>query len=401
MVIKTAADRELKVVLDTSALYTHMASDLVKNEVRDLINQNLHHKDLKTSWHLPEVVMHERQYQMIQKANDHLISLEKIERLLGHKLGITHETLKGLVEVAVSRQMLELKIHKLSLDHTKVDWSQLITNAAYRIAPFEHGDKEKGFRDSLVLESFMQLIAGSPKTPSKCRIALVTNDTKLSDAANSRIQGMHNSTVLNNLDDLRALINTLASEVSEEYIQQMQIKAANIFFVDKDNKEALYYKEKISDRISEDFSEQLKEVPVADGIRKRSGISIVRPRFVKKDKQRIYWTSRINFKAEIFLNTPKAKIQQQFTGGLLGLSSMVPPSPSTSALSSLLSSYVASQGIKQQVELPQEQKLIRTGISKFEVNWSVSISSAQKLIKPIVDSIIFTESEWDEDFPGL
>lgn len=398
MANKATVDRELKVVLDTSALYTQMANDLVKNEVRDLINQNLHHNDLKTTWHLPEVVIHERQYQMIQKANDHLISLEKIERLLGHKLGITSETLKGLVEAAVSKQIQELKIHKLILDHAKVDWGQLIINAAYRIAPFEQGDKEKGFRDSLVLESFMQLIASSPKTPSKCRIVLVTNDTKLTDAANARIQTQQNSTVLNSLDDLRALINTLASEVSEEYIQKMKVKAAAIFFIDKDHKEALYYKEKISDRIAEEFSEQLNEIPVAGGIRKRAGISIFQPRFVKKDKQRIYWTSRIDFKAEIYVNAPKVQPQQMFASVL---ASGAPATPSTNSVSSAFAAYFAAQGIKQQTELPQEQKLVKTGISKFEVNWSVSISSVQKLIKPSVDSIAYTETEWDDDLRNL
>lgn len=399
MANKATVDRELKVVLDTSALYTQMANDLVKNEVRDLINQNLHHNDLKTTWHLPEVVIHERQYQMIQKANDHLISLEKIERLLGHKLGITSETLKGLVEAAVSKQIQELKIHKLILDHAKVGWGQLIINAAYRIAPFEQGDKEKGFRDSLVLESFMQLIASSPKTPSKCRIVLVTNDTKLTDAANARIQTQQNSTVLNSLDDLRALINTLASEVSEEYIQEMKVKAAAIFFIDKDHKEALYYKEKISDRIAEEFSEQLNEIPMAGGIRKRAGISIFQPRFVKKDKQRIYWTSRIDFKAEIYVNASKVQAQQMFASGLLA--SGAPATPSTNSFSSVFAAYIAAQGIKQQTELPQEQKLVKTGISKFEVNWSVSISSVQKLIKPSVDSIAYTETEWDDDLPNL
>jgi len=393
--------RELKVVLDTSALYTQMASDLVKNEVRDLINQHLHHKDLTTTWHLPEIVLNERQYQMILKANDHLISLEKIERLLGHKLGITHDTLKGLVEAAVSKQIIELNINKLILDTSKVDWCSLINNAAYRIAPFEAGDKEKGFRDSLVLESFMQLIASSPKTPAKCRIVLVTNDTKLSDAANLRIQGIQNSSVLNNLDDLRALINTLSSEVSEEYIQRLKVKAASIFFVDKDHKEALYYKDKISDRISDEFSEQLKEIPISDGIRKRAGISIFHPQFVKKDKQRIYWSSRIDFKAEIYANVPKLETQQQFATGLLGLSNVTAKTPNTNALSLLLNSYVANQAGKPQTELPLDQKLVKTGRSKFEVNWSVSVSSAQKLIKPIIDEIIFSETAWDEELPNI
>jgi hypothetical protein len=39
----------------------------------------------------------------------------------------------------------------------KVDWNRLIENAVTRRAPFEEGEKEKGFRDALIYECLLQL----------------------------------------------------------------------------------------------------------------------------------------------------------------------------------------------------------------------------------------------------
>jgi hypothetical protein len=51
---------ELKVLLDTNALYTGSASFLVRKEVADLIASNANLSDLKIEWVVPEVVRHER-----------------------------------------------------------------------------------------------------------------------------------------------------------------------------------------------------------------------------------------------------------------------------------------------------------------------------------------------------
>jgi len=111
---------ELKIVLDTSAIFTGSASDLLKAEVVDAIHNNASFPDLTVTWHLPEMVVQERQYQMIRKALELLPAVDKLERLLGHKLNITPEIVKTRVEEAINAQVKSLKISVRPLDTAAV-----------------------------------------------------------------------------------------------------------------------------------------------------------------------------------------------------------------------------------------------------------------------------------------
>ena len=117
---------ELRVVFDTNALFTEAASDLLNSEVSSLIQQNRHHRDVTITWHLPEIVRHERQYQMSQRAIKFLQPIERLERLLGHNLNITKDILEQRVETVIQSQVTDLGITILDIDHQRVDWRRLV-----------------------------------------------------------------------------------------------------------------------------------------------------------------------------------------------------------------------------------------------------------------------------------
>ena len=112
---------ELKVLFDTSILFTQIAYDLTRPGVQQLIEENSSHPDLALSWYLPRVVVDERQYQMQQRALALLPNLEKLERLLGHKLNITPDILATRVEAAINDQIEKMSITVLDLDTNAVD----------------------------------------------------------------------------------------------------------------------------------------------------------------------------------------------------------------------------------------------------------------------------------------
>jgi hypothetical protein len=114
-------------------------------------------------------------------------AINKIERLLNHNLALTDPMLLDHVRTKIDEKERELGLQEIALNHSLVDWRVLIHAAAYRIPPFQAGDKEKGFRDALVAESFLQLLTDSPKTPNLCRVVLVTSDELLSQA----VKGTH------------------------------------------------------------------------------------------------------------------------------------------------------------------------------------------------------------------
>lgn len=290
---------ELRVVFDTSVLYNGSEVDLVRKEAVDLINENSQHKDIAIKWYLPEVVRHERQFQMQSKATGLLPTIERLERLLGHRLNITEDIVKKRVSDAVDEQMVTLGLTKLELDDKKVDWKRLILNACYRKLPFAMGEKEKGFRDSLIVEAFMQLVGCSPKSRDICRVVLVAGDEGLRDAVRERTEKVRNVNILESLEELKGLINTLVAEVTEQFVKSISERAKRYFF-DPEEKAGIYYSEKIKSKIRKKFKKILEEVPKGAEERVNKVWFIKAPRFVKKEGQRVFWATRITVECEAY-----------------------------------------------------------------------------------------------------
>ena len=121
---------ELKVVLDTNALFTGSASNFLKKEIADLIAQTSNLPDLTIHWIVPEVVRHERQFQMQEGASQFLPTIEKLQRLLGVNLNITKEILDSRVKETVERQVQEHGIVVQALISADVDWPRVILDAS-------------------------------------------------------------------------------------------------------------------------------------------------------------------------------------------------------------------------------------------------------------------------------
>jgi hypothetical protein len=304
-----ASKSRLKVVFDTNALYVTptslgSASDLVRQEIADLIAE-AKYPDLELLWFLPEVVRHERQYQMQAEAMKLRSAINRIERLLGHNLALTDEVLLNRVDTAILAKASSLGLTELKLNHELVDWSSLIKAATYRLPPFQPGEKEKGFRDAIVLESFLQLVSESPKTPQLCRVVLVTSDALLKEAVEKRIADSINVSVLSDVEELKGLINTLVSDVTEDFIAALRPKARKLFFTSDKDKDTLYYKADIGQQLKEKFATELTKKPEGASFRKDGTWYINSPNFAKKEGRRIFWNSRVEIEVESGKYTPE------------------------------------------------------------------------------------------------
>jgi hypothetical protein len=96
---------------------------------------------------------------MLDRARKLLPNLEKLERLLGHKLGITAEVLEARVEEAIRKQVELHDLKEVLLKPADTDWNELVRRSVFRLIPFDPGEKEKGFRDAVLLETLTQLVA--------------------------------------------------------------------------------------------------------------------------------------------------------------------------------------------------------------------------------------------------
>ena len=304
---------ELRVVLDSNTTYIEdSATDFLRSEVINLISESKH-PDLRVGWYLPEVVRHERQFQMQSAARRLWPSLQKVQRLIGHNLALTEQSLVDDVEAHVSNKIQELGIQEIVLDYGHVNWPTLVRAALYRTPPFNPGQKEKGFRDALIAEAFLQLLGGSPVTPSVCRVVLVTNDGLLTRAVTERIRATANASILANIGELKGLINTIVSNAGEDFIARMRSKAAKLFF-EPDDKNSLIYKAKIQERLKAEFSSVLAAKPTGTTFRDNGNWIVDIPNFAKKEGRTIFWRSRmeIEFKAGI------TRVSDAPTGAIFG-----------------------------------------------------------------------------------
>lgn len=413
---KKKAKPELRVVFDTSILFTLVASDLLKESVAKLILENSNHADLQLSWYLPQMVIDERRYQMTEKARELLPSIQKLERLLGHNLSITEDILDLRVNEAIERNLKELGLTTLDLDVQKTDWHEIIRRSVNREQPFQPGEKEKGFRDSIIAESFIQLVEQSPSTQSVCRLAIISNDSLLSDFIRERTKDASNVRVLSDLSELESLINTLVSEATEEFIAEISEKAESYFF-DQDNDASLYYKEGIRKKIEEEFADELASVPSEATRRKGGTWWIGAPVFVKKKQQRTFWTNTIRVDGVAI----KYESQPQLPGVLTtdtptvylpptSLRSFIPPNPTTGVLPSSLTDNALGSimtgggadsrmvgGLRSIFSPPPKRVEVASGKTRFEVHWSINYTQTKKLTTPKIESIKCIGTTWGEE----
>ncbi len=408
---------QLRVVFDTNALYVSpgslgSASDLVRQEIADLIAESKY-PDLDILWYLPEVVRHERQYQMQAEALKLRSAINRIERLLSHNLALTDQILLTHVETKISEKEKTLDLHELKLDHNKVDWSALIQAASYRLPPFSPGEQEKGFRDAIVAESFLQLAADSPKTPKLCRVVLVTKDGLLSQAVKDRISDHPNVSVLQTIEELKGLINTLVSDVDEEFIASLKPKAAKLFFTTSDDKDTLLFRDDIQGRIREKFRAELAARPEGTSFRSNGTWTVNYPNFARKDGRRIFWISRIDIDVEAGNVTKGSEFVESFNVPLsserlnmysnLYSASYTPVSPPSRGTvdiplyRSLLTSeqnQISTVTLGGSGLLSASRVVTQRGTDVYEVVWTAEVTLAKELKKAVVEDIKHIGINW-------
>lgn len=327
--------------------------------------------------------------------------MQKLEKLLGHSFGVGEDTLELHVDKAISNSIKDCGFQIATIDTNEIDWGDLISRSIKREAPFEAKETEKGFRDSIIAHSFLNLQKNSPSTPNICRLALISNDQRLRDYVTELTVKSKNVRILSNLEELESLINTLVSTITEEFAVEFAQKAGLLFF-EKGNNKTFYYKEGIGEKIREQFSKELRNTILPAHIRNDGTWWISNPIFIKKEQRRIHWITIVEPEFEIchFEDNDQRPNQLQSLAEILNPQSTnkgfgIGAQNASTALSALsqklrvggLLGAVASQ--KKIVDL--------TGKDKFEIHWSTTLSQAQNLTAPKLDSIQYMGNNLTEE----
>jgi len=301
------------IVLETSALFTDAADKLIKQELSELIQDANSRGEFNVTWHLPDIVKSERKHQMTLRAYRLLPHLQKVESLLGHAFGISKEVLDERVEAAIAKEVALHKLQLRVLDASQVDWNDMVERSVQRRPPFDPGDKEKGFRDAIVLETFHQITEDLPKSPQSCRVVLISGDQLLTDAVQERVSSRSNVAVIGDLEEVRTMLNALASALTQEMIGKIVPIASAKFFASGDES-TLYYKSQLGSSIATKYRDVLMSGPPTFTATVVKRVLINSPAFLAKSGQRLTFSSRITYEMEATKATWRTPAA---TGGLL------------------------------------------------------------------------------------
>jgi hypothetical protein len=350
----------LKILFDTNVIFTGSASDLLRKEIFEIIKSHNSVSDINVEWYLPKIVLDERLFQMKKKGNELLPSIQKLERILGHNLNITEEIIETRILATIKKQIDDLNLKIFELELNKIDWKKIINGSVNRLPPFEDNATEKGFRDALIIETLNQIVTESPSSLSICRIIFITNDIACKTAAIAITDAKNNVYIFEKIEELISLINILSSELTESLISNIKKDAQSLFFI-KEDKTTLFYTEDIRKKIAEDYADKLSEILEGADKRENGTWWINPPGFEKKEKQKIFWKTVIeidftNFKTR-YETTPET-LSMQAHGALF--------------------------------TFPKKEKL-NEGRTRFEVIWSVTLTTTKKLKNQKIESINFLD----------
>jgi hypothetical protein len=414
------------IVLETSCLFTDAADKLIRDELSELVLSTTTNPEMNVTWHLPEIVRAERKHQMKFRADRLLPALEKVEKLLGHTFAITPELLEDRVEAAINREIERHKLQTRALNSAEVDLADLVARSVQRRPPFDPGEKEKGFRDAIVLETFCQLLNDLPKSPQSCRIVFMTGDTLLTSAAREKTEGRTNVAFTGDVEEVRTLLNTLASELTQETVNAILPLARSKFF-EPNVSSTLYYSKNIADKISSEFTSQLSSLPEGFTRRNIKRIGVGPPTFLTKKGQRLTFSSRIIY----FVQATKVIWKPQsfpFSSGITGLGTpMGTTTSSTGGSGALFGSTGPSRGTDffggtdgtisagntggvggmgagalsslfspPPTPPPTAEEVRCEGQHVFEATWHATLTSAGNIKGAKLEKVEYKSTTWDE-----
>ena len=222
--------------------------------------------------HIPEVVFGELHFQQTTSAQKLSSS---ISESLVELCGITQSKYVHKVEEHKVKTQVGQKIEKwmkglggvvIPTPIESINWSEVVASAIWRNPPFTFDPKdknnEKGFRDALILETVVSLSQSSASTGKT--VIFLCNDFLLRTEAEKRLKHDKKFLAFESIADFQSYIQLTQQELTEKFVKAIQAHARVKFFKTNDPN-CLYSKEKLRERICQQFSEDINASPHSVG----------------------------------------------------------------------------------------------------------------------------------------
>jgi hypothetical protein len=200
-------------------IQNHRRTKLLAGDVSSLMDLFSSKTSPEVHWHLAPMVKAEREYQMIDEALRLLPAARKVLYLFEQTLEITEDRARAQVRLSIKRQIEGHGIEEIEFEETLVDWPKMIDRAARRLPPFDKGETEKGFRDAVILETFLQLHKKLNLSHPN-QLILVSRDRLLKDAAKEALGEPPEVRLVDTCSELKTILVTWSEEIEQVSVRR-------------------------------------------------------------------------------------------------------------------------------------------------------------------------------------
>jgi hypothetical protein len=284
----------VEAVFDTSSIKTENPSFLYRLALPTAAEDLRQRPLLKLGLHFPSMVLDERRHQMRVGASAWAAHHDKAQKFLGRPDRMTEEAVSRMVDVRILNDLTSVSAHELTLDQALVNWPRLLQDAAFRRPPFDDAEKtEKGFRDAIIGETFLQLASRGEEGTV---YVLVTGDKLLTAMVEQRSAALaRDIVVVNDIERLVEAITIRLLGIPEHNIELMR-RSAKLLFARPMAESGLLAEKGIVEAIKRDI---LAVIGLDTDIALNSVLTTLQveePEFLGEADGRVRWVTTLRFR---------------------------------------------------------------------------------------------------------
>lgn len=246
-------------VPDTNILWHEDKSFAVNPAFETFLVDNQNLTPLKLV--IPEMVKHELLFQQttsalkaLEKVNENISIISQITQSQ-HKSKISREQIRRQIESKFNSWLLLRKGIIAKTPYKEIDLEKICEKSVWRLPPFtfdpKNHDNEKGFRDSIILETVVDL---ANKKNSEDVLVFLCNDQLLKAEVIDKLSKDKSFLCYETLPDFSSYIRLTKEKLTNEFIKAISVRAENKFYT-KGEPNCLYNKEKVWEKIIEQYSQ--------------------------------------------------------------------------------------------------------------------------------------------------
>lgn len=192
---------------------------------------------------IPHVVLGELVYQRAIKFIDihekAQLGLKQLSQLISKPLpfNLSRQEIMNHVEKEVRRGLSSLgHVAFMDTPYATIAWKRVVHDSIWRNPPFERGEKEKGFRDAMILETVKSIVSLNPETS----VFLLSNDGRMRLAAEQQLGHESHFRVYSSTDEFVSFVEAARARFAPEILLNVIDHARKAFFSEGDQSSFWY-----------------------------------------------------------------------------------------------------------------------------------------------------------------